>query len=107
MAETSQTGPATALRPLAKGVALAVVVMVVAECLRVFVGANFGCVAPGLCYRSSQPSPAFLANMKRTYGIRSVINLLHERKHRRRLVSRGETGDAGTRHTARRCGALE
>ncbi len=61
-----------------KGIVLAIMVMLVAECLRVFVGTNFGCVMPGLCYRSSQPSPAFLASMKRTYGIRSVINLRDE-----------------------------
>jgi protein tyrosine/serine phosphatase len=66
------------MRPLAKGVALAIVVMLVAELLRIFVGTNFGCVASGHCYRSSQPSPAFLANMKRSYGIRSVVNLRDE-----------------------------
>jgi protein tyrosine phosphatase (PTP) superfamily phosphohydrolase (DUF442 family) len=78
MAVTPQTGPTMSICSLAKGVALAGVVMLVAECLRVFVGMNFGCVSPGLCYRSSQPSPAFLENMKRTYGIRSVINLRDE-----------------------------
>jgi protein-tyrosine phosphatase len=78
MAETSQKRSSMSVHSLANGIALAVVVMLVAEVLRVFVGTNFGCVEPGLCYRSSQPSPAFLAEMKRTYGIRSVINLRDE-----------------------------
>jgi protein tyrosine/serine phosphatase len=66
------------IRSLAKGIALAALVMLAAEALRIFVGTNFDCVSPGLCYRCSQPSPAFLADMKRTYGIRSVINLRDE-----------------------------
>jgi protein tyrosine/serine phosphatase len=78
MAETSQKSSSLSVRLLAKSVTLAVVVMLVAEALRIFVGMNFGCVVPGLCYRSSQPSPAFLAEMKWGHGIRSVINLRDE-----------------------------
>lgn len=78
MTEGSQTGSSMGRRSLAKGAALAALVMLVAEALRVFVGTNFACVKPGLCYRSSQPTPAFLAHMKRTCGIRSVINLRDE-----------------------------
>ena len=51
--------------------------MFVAECLRVFVGSNFATVA-GRCYRSAQPGPMFLENLKRTYGVRSIINLRDE-----------------------------
>jgi protein tyrosine/serine phosphatase len=52
--------------------------MLVAECLRVFVGANFDCVVPGKCYRASQPSANFLGQVQRTHGIRSIVNLRDE-----------------------------
>lgn len=60
---------------LAKGVALAVLVMFSAEVLRLFVGFNFHPVASGKCYRSGQPTPEFLEDTQRTYGIKSIVNL--------------------------------
>jgi protein tyrosine phosphatase (PTP) superfamily phosphohydrolase (DUF442 family) len=65
-------------RAIVKGIALALVVMLIAECLRVFVGANFETVAPGKCYRSAQPSAAFLESIHRTHSIRSIVNLRDE-----------------------------
>jgi hypothetical protein len=50
-------------------------VMLVAECLRIFVGANFHSVASGKCYRSGQPTADFLATVQRTHEIRAVLNL--------------------------------
>ena len=82
MAETLPTPnidkPRTPARAIIKGVVLAAVVMLIAECLRVFVGANFDCVTPGRCYRTAQPSANFLARVERTHGIRSIINLRDE-----------------------------
>jgi protein tyrosine phosphatase (PTP) superfamily phosphohydrolase (DUF442 family) len=69
---------AASLRALAKGVALAGVVVFVAECLRIFVGSNFHMVAPGKCYRAAQPTPTFLADVQRKHGIRSIVNLRDE-----------------------------
>jgi protein tyrosine phosphatase (PTP) superfamily phosphohydrolase (DUF442 family) len=66
---------------LIKGIALAVLVMFVAECLRIFVGSNLHTVVPGKCFRSAQPTAASLENLKRTQGIRSVINLRDENEH--------------------------
>jgi protein tyrosine/serine phosphatase len=62
-------------RIIVKGAVLAVVVMFVAECLRIFVGANFYAVVPGRCYRSAQPTPQFLESIKRTHGIVAILNL--------------------------------
>jgi protein tyrosine phosphatase (PTP) superfamily phosphohydrolase (DUF442 family) len=60
---------------LVKAILLAVVVMVLAEVLRIFVGSNFHCVAPGRCYRSAQPTADLLANVQRSNGICTIINL--------------------------------
>jgi protein tyrosine phosphatase (PTP) superfamily phosphohydrolase (DUF442 family) len=65
-------------RAILKGIALAALVMLVAECLRIFVGINFHAVVPGKCYRSAQPTPAFLDQIHRTHGIRSIVNLRDE-----------------------------
>src|SRR5713226_7804158 len=65
-------------RAILKGIALAALVMLVAECLRIFVGINFHAVVPGKCYRSAQPTPAFLDHIQRTQGIRSIVNLRDE-----------------------------
>jgi protein-tyrosine phosphatase len=53
-------------------------VMFLAECLRIFVGHNFNTVVTGRCYRSAQPTPAFLEQVHRTHGIRSIVNLRDE-----------------------------
>jgi protein tyrosine phosphatase (PTP) superfamily phosphohydrolase (DUF442 family) len=65
-------------RAILKGLGLAVFVVFFAECLRIFVGSNCHVVVPGKCYRSAQPTPAFLESMQRTYGIRSIVNLRDE-----------------------------
>src|SRR5260370_35567072 len=65
-------------RVIVKGIALAALVMLVAECLRIFVGINFHAVVPGQCYRSAQPTPAFLDHIQRTHGFRSIVNLRDE-----------------------------
>jgi protein tyrosine phosphatase (PTP) superfamily phosphohydrolase (DUF442 family) len=57
---------------------LAASVMFIAEVLRVFVGSNFHSVAPGLCYRSAQPTAESLENAQRALGIRTIINLRGE-----------------------------
>jgi protein tyrosine phosphatase (PTP) superfamily phosphohydrolase (DUF442 family) len=77
---TSSPGPIPRPRNRAilKGIALAALVMLVAECLRIFVGSNFHAVVPGKCYRSAQPTPAFLDTIQRTHGIRSIVNLRDE-----------------------------
>jgi protein tyrosine phosphatase (PTP) superfamily phosphohydrolase (DUF442 family) len=45
------------------------------EAVRVVFGDNFHVVIPGAVYRCAQPSPEFLAELVRDYGIRTVINL--------------------------------
>jgi protein tyrosine phosphatase (PTP) superfamily phosphohydrolase (DUF442 family) len=60
------------------GLVAAVIVMFVAEALRVFVGSNFHVVVPGRCYRSAQPTTAFLENCQRGFGIRTIVNLRGE-----------------------------
>jgi protein tyrosine phosphatase (PTP) superfamily phosphohydrolase (DUF442 family) len=65
-------------RALLKGIMLAALVMVAAESLRTFVGSNFHEVVPGKCYRSAQPTPAFLDCIERTHGMRSIVNLRDE-----------------------------
>jgi protein tyrosine phosphatase (PTP) superfamily phosphohydrolase (DUF442 family) len=57
---------------------MAGLVMLLAETLRIFVGANFHTVVPGRCYRSAQPSASFLESVQRTHGIRSILNLRDE-----------------------------
>jgi protein tyrosine phosphatase (PTP) superfamily phosphohydrolase (DUF442 family) len=66
------------MRILLKAIAFAVIVMFVAECLRIFAGGNFYSVVPNKCFRSAQPTPAFLENAQRSYGIRSIVNLRDE-----------------------------
>src|SRR5438128_809865 len=61
-----------------KGIVLAALVVFIAECLRTFIGCNFHAVVPGKCYRSAQPTPAFLDGLQRTHGIRSIVNLRDE-----------------------------
>lgn len=63
---------------LVRAITLALVVMLLAEVLRVLVGNNGACVVPGRCYRSAQVTPAFLEQMQHLYGIRTVINLRDE-----------------------------
>jgi protein tyrosine phosphatase (PTP) superfamily phosphohydrolase (DUF442 family) len=63
---------------LLKICAAAVLVMFVAECLRIFVGTNFHTVVPGKCYRSAQPTAAFLEIIHRTHGIGTIVNLRDE-----------------------------
>jgi protein-tyrosine phosphatase len=63
-----------------KIVVVAVFVMAAAECLRVFVGSNFHAVVPGHCYRSAQPTPAFMEQLHRTHDIHAIINLRDENK---------------------------
>jgi protein tyrosine phosphatase (PTP) superfamily phosphohydrolase (DUF442 family) len=65
-------------RAILKGIALASLVVFVAEGLRIFVGSNFHAVVPGKCFRSAQPTPAFLDSLKRSHGIRSIVNLRDE-----------------------------
>jgi hypothetical protein len=45
------------------------------EVYRVLAGSNFHVVIPGAVYRCSQPSPDFLNDVVKRYGIRTVINL--------------------------------
>lgn len=59
---------------------IAGLVMFAAESLRIFVGHNFHTVTAGRCYRSAQPTPAFLRQLSRTHGIRSIVNLRDENK---------------------------
>src|SRR5262249_25398199 len=66
------------IRLILKIVLSALLVMFVAECLRIFVGSNFHTVVPGKCYRSAQPTAAFLENVHRTHGICTIINLRDE-----------------------------
>src|SRR5438105_1016407 len=76
-AATQDLNSASGLRKgvLIKSVVFAALVMLVAECLRIFVGSNFHDVVPGKCFRSAQPTPALLDELKRTHGIRSIVNL--------------------------------
>ena len=57
---------------------LLVMALFVIEVVRTFVGRNFRCVIAGKCYRSGQPSDAFLEELQRTHGIRSILNLRDE-----------------------------
>ena len=65
-------------RTLLRILATAAFVMLLAECLRIFVGSNFFAVVPGKCYRSAQPTAKSLASAQRAYGIRTIINLRDE-----------------------------
>jgi protein tyrosine phosphatase (PTP) superfamily phosphohydrolase (DUF442 family) len=56
----------------------ALFVMLVAECLRIFVGSNFNDVVAGKCYRCAQPTAPFLARVHGKYAIRSMVNLRDE-----------------------------
>jgi protein tyrosine phosphatase (PTP) superfamily phosphohydrolase (DUF442 family) len=75
--QSPPTPPASRLRIglLVKGILLAVVVMFLAEVLRIFVGSNFHCVVPGQCYRSAQPTAALIEEVHRSNGICTIINL--------------------------------
>lgn len=77
-ARPPQQKPRSRNRLLLTGCAAAALVIFVAEVLRVFVGSNFHDVVPGKCYRSAQPTPAFLENLQRTHGVRSIVNLRDE-----------------------------
>ena len=57
------------------GFALALVVMLVAEVLRVFVGQNPHMVVKNRCYRGAQPFGSHFESILRTRNIRTVINL--------------------------------
>jgi hypothetical protein len=75
LSEPGAAAPPRMPRPAVRAAALAGLVMLVAEILRVFAGANFATVAPGRCYRSGQPTAEQLWSLVHTHGIRSVINL--------------------------------
>lgn len=66
------------IRLLAKCLALAGFILLLTECLRIFAGSNFHDVVAGKCYRSAQPTPQFLENAQRLYGIRTIVNLRDE-----------------------------
>lgn len=74
------SGKRTRSKPLllVKIIAAAGFVMFSAECLRIFVGANFHTVVPGRCYRAAQPTAAFLESIKHSHGIASIVNLRDE-----------------------------
>jgi protein tyrosine phosphatase (PTP) superfamily phosphohydrolase (DUF442 family) len=57
---------------------LAVVLLILAGAGYTYLGNNFHSVIPGKCYRSAQPSERFLAELQRTHGIRSILNLRDE-----------------------------
>ena len=65
-------------RAIFKGIGLAALAMLLAECLRIFVGSNLHEVVPGKCYRSAQPTASLLESAERTYHIRSIVNLRDE-----------------------------
>jgi protein tyrosine phosphatase (PTP) superfamily phosphohydrolase (DUF442 family) len=77
MPERPVVAPPTPVRryPGVRAAALAMLVMLVAEILRVFAGSNFDAVAPGRCYRSAQPTARWLRSLLHTHGIRAVVNL--------------------------------
>ena len=81
----AQSNPSAAPRlrwsTLLQSLASAAVVMVVAEALRIFVGANYFTVVPGRCYRSAQPTERFLEHAQRAYGIRAIFNLRDENEN--------------------------
>src|SRR5262249_17961194 len=45
------------------------------ELYRMLIGPNFHVVVPGAIYRPSHPSPEFLEQTVKRYGIRTVVNL--------------------------------
>jgi protein tyrosine phosphatase (PTP) superfamily phosphohydrolase (DUF442 family) len=59
-------------------ICLAGFAMLVAECLRIFVGGNFHSVVSGKCYRSGQPTAEFLITVQRTHDIKAILNLRDE-----------------------------
>jgi protein-tyrosine phosphatase len=61
--------------PLFRGALLGLLVMLLAETARVFLGSNFHTVVPHRCYRSGQPTPQWLGDVTNAVGIRTVINL--------------------------------
>jgi protein tyrosine phosphatase (PTP) superfamily phosphohydrolase (DUF442 family) len=63
------------VRLLVRGIALALVLVFLAEAGRTAFGSNFHTVVPGKCYRCAQPSTATLRMLAQRLGIRSVINL--------------------------------
>ena len=75
---TTRARPAFGTRAIVKGIVAAGFVMIIAECLRIFVGSNFHSVVPGQCYRAGQPNAAFLDVVSRRHHIRSIINLRDE-----------------------------
>ena len=66
------------LRLILRCAFLAGLTMLIAECLRIFVGGNFHAVVPGKCYRSGQPTADFLETVNRNHGIRAILNLRDE-----------------------------
>jgi protein tyrosine phosphatase (PTP) superfamily phosphohydrolase (DUF442 family) len=72
---SKQKATASLRRPVAGGILLGLFLAVVAEVVRMLLGANFHIIMPGELYRSGQPSPALLARLVSQYGIRTVINL--------------------------------
>lgn len=65
-------------RMLVKGAFAAALVMLIAECLRIFVGSNMHTVVPGKCFRSAQPTAQFLESVQKTHGVCSIVNLRDE-----------------------------
>jgi protein tyrosine phosphatase (PTP) superfamily phosphohydrolase (DUF442 family) len=72
---SKQTAALARWKLLLNGTLLGLVVIGVAEMLRVFLGPNFHVVVPHHCYRCGQPTAASLGEMVRALGIRTVINL--------------------------------
>jgi protein tyrosine phosphatase (PTP) superfamily phosphohydrolase (DUF442 family) len=62
-------------KPLLLGALLGLLLMLLAEVLRVFLGSNFHTVVPHHCYRCGQPTPSSLAALVHALHIRTVINL--------------------------------
>jgi len=51
---------------------------------------NFGCVEPGVLYRSGQPGAEALRVLRRQYGIRTIVNLRSSRKLKTDPLAREE-----------------
>jgi protein tyrosine phosphatase (PTP) superfamily phosphohydrolase (DUF442 family) len=65
-------------RMILKLVGLALLGLVLAEVLNIYVGSNFRTVITDQCYRSGQPDEDFLEELQRTHGIRTILNLRDE-----------------------------
>jgi protein tyrosine phosphatase (PTP) superfamily phosphohydrolase (DUF442 family) len=82
-ADKTQAAPCSAAQKLKtkailQSLSVALFVMFLAECCRIFLGMNCHCVVEGKCYRSAQPTAQFIESMHRTEGIKSILNLRDE-----------------------------